>query len=218
MASQLVSGATLADKPLLLVHNRLGQQWWSVGGIGAEFADWLQRFAATRFFICSDVGAGRPCASHVTLIWMRSSWVSSMRLHRAAERFRGLSKRMGMPMLIIQTLYLILVCRGLRQRIDLEALAVGHGLGNVFVALAGWAGAQQREAERHQVDRIRIGRECLVFSTGRSRPLDDLIDLDVCLAEHFLRIRSVLGPTCLDHGLDPAALVPSKPMLQEPFA
>jgi hypothetical protein len=41
------AAALRSGKPLLLLRNELGQQWSSVGAIGAEYAGWLRQLAAT---------------------------------------------------------------------------------------------------------------------------------------------------------------------------
>src|SRR5262245_10150851 len=45
------------DRPLLLLWNRLAEQWTSVGTIAADHADWLRRLAATKH--AGDSGAER---------------------------------------------------------------------------------------------------------------------------------------------------------------
>lgn len=41
------TAAVTGDKPLLLFRNRISERWTSLGTIGAEYADWLRRLAAT---------------------------------------------------------------------------------------------------------------------------------------------------------------------------
>ena len=61
--------------------------------------------------------------------------------------------------------------------------------------------------ERHEVDRVRIGRERLVAPVERTAPIDDLVHLAVRLAEHFLQHQVVIDRRhAPDHGFDGAAL------------
>src|SRR4029079_11131924 len=51
--------STVADgKPLLLVRDKLSEEWKSIGAIGADYADWLRRIAATK-----HDGEARPTRS-----------------------------------------------------------------------------------------------------------------------------------------------------------
>ena len=61
--------------------------------------------------------------------------------------------------------------------------------------------------ERHEVDRVRIGRERLVVPVERARPIDDLVHLARSLGEHLLQHQVVIdGRHAPVDGLDGAAL------------
>ena len=61
--------------------------------------------------------------------------------------------------------------------------------------------------ERHEVDRVRIGRERLIAPVERPAPIDDLVHLAVRLAEHFLQHQVVIDRRhAPDHGFNGAAL------------
>ena len=61
--------------------------------------------------------------------------------------------------------------------------------------------------ERHEIDRVRIGRERLVVPVERTRPVDDLVHLAGRLGEHLLQHQVVIDRRHAPvHGLDRAAL------------
>jgi hypothetical protein len=64
-----------------------------------------------------------------------------------------------------------------------------------------------RVEEGHEVDRVRIGRQCLVFPIERARPVDELIDLTFGLSEHLLKHEIVVDRRhSPDNGLNCAPL------------